>query len=155
MFEMRSSNWSSGSKSVGVFAWRRIDRDAAVRGWRMAITIAPPIWVSLGRTTEGIGGGLETLLNGGRVRLADDAYAAGQARRYARSWANLQSLSAQGVAELELVVSELVSNAVRHGTPLYDLELSRSDSAVRGVVQDHSIQPPQRHPKPDEHGGFG
>ena len=46
------------------------------------------------------------------MRLADDAYAAGQARRSPHHWATVQSLSPQRVAELELVVTEFDSHAV-------------------------------------------
>jgi anti-sigma regulatory factor (Ser/Thr protein kinase) len=89
------------------------------------------------------------------VRLAADEHAAVQARRFARSWSAGHALSPRLVDDIELVVAELVSNALRHGTPPYEVELSESDGVIRGEVCDGSRVAPALNPHPDHHGGFG
>jgi signal transduction histidine kinase len=59
---------------------------------------------------------------------------------------------------LKLLVSELVTNAVRHGGPGGPVELRATwDSEIRVEVQDHGagFSPEQRERAPDEPGGFG
>ena len=89
------------------------------------------------------------------VRLAPDGKAAVQARRFARSWSVRQSLSPRLVDDIELVVAELVSNAVRHGAPPYEVLLSESDGTIRGEVRDGSHVGPTQNLHPDHEGGFG
>jgi len=89
------------------------------------------------------------------MRLPADERAAVEARRFARSWATYQALSGRLVDDLELVVAELVSNAIRHGAPPYEVELSAAGGVIRGEVRDGSPTPPRPTAHPDEHGGFG
>jgi anti-sigma regulatory factor (Ser/Thr protein kinase) len=89
------------------------------------------------------------------VRLAADEQAAVEARRFARRWSEAQALSPRLVDDIELVVAELVSNAMRHASPPYDVELSEVDGVIRGEVCDGSQVAPVANPRPDHHGGFG
>jgi anti-sigma regulatory factor (Ser/Thr protein kinase) len=89
------------------------------------------------------------------VRLATDEHAALQARRFARNWSTCHALSPRLVDDIELVVAELVSNAIRHAPPPYEVELSESGGVIRGEVGDGSPIGPTRNTHPDEGGGFG
>jgi anti-sigma regulatory factor (Ser/Thr protein kinase) len=89
------------------------------------------------------------------VRLVADEHAAAQARRFARNWSTNHALHPRLVDELALVVAEVVSNAVRHGLPPYELELAEVDGMIRGQVRDASTDAPVPNPSPDHHGGFG
>ena len=89
------------------------------------------------------------------MRLAADEQAAAQARRFARTWSTGQELSPQLIDDIELVVAELVSNAIRHAQPPYEVELSESDGMIRGEVHDGSRAAPTPNAQPDQHGGFG
>ena len=89
------------------------------------------------------------------VRLAADEQAAVEARRYARSWSVRQGLLPHLVDDIELVVAELVSNAVRHAAPPFDIDLVEHDGVIRGEVSDGSPASPVTNVRPDHHGGFG
>jgi anti-sigma regulatory factor (Ser/Thr protein kinase) len=89
------------------------------------------------------------------VRLAADEHAAVQARRFARTWSTSQALSPRLVDDIELVVAELVSNAIRHASPPFEVELSEADGVIRGEVYDGSQVAPTRNAHPDHLGGFG
>ena len=89
------------------------------------------------------------------MRLAADEHAAVQARRFARDWSTYQALSPRLVDDIELVVAELVSNAIRHAPPPYEVELSEAAGVIRGEVRDGSHIEPIRNTHPDEDGGFG
>jgi anti-sigma regulatory factor (Ser/Thr protein kinase) len=89
------------------------------------------------------------------MRLVPNEGAETQARRLARSWATEEALSGRLVDDMELVVAELVSNAVRHGAAPFDLLLYRTDGVIRGEVHDASRALPVTNPSPDEHGGYG
>ena len=78
------------------------------------------------------------------MRLAADEHAATQARRFARGWLTAHELCPQLVDDIELVIAELVSNAVRHGRPPYEVELSQCDDVIRGEVRDGSKVVPCR-----------
>jgi serine/threonine-protein kinase RsbW len=59
---------------------------------------------------------------------------------------------------LKLLVSEVVTNAVRHGGSAGPVELHASwNSEIRVAVQDHGdgFSPTPRNGRPDEPGGFG
>jgi anti-sigma regulatory factor (Ser/Thr protein kinase) len=69
-------------------------------------------------------------------------------------------LAGEGLAELRLVVSELVTNAVRHGRGrggVVELTLSLADHCLRVEVVDGGggFIPPARVPDPEERGGWG
>jgi anti-sigma regulatory factor (Ser/Thr protein kinase) len=89
------------------------------------------------------------------MRLAQDYTAAWQARRYVRRWSNNHHLPQTAVADIELVVDELVNNAVTHGSPPYDLEIFHVNGKVRGEVHDGSTTTPTTNTHPDYRGGFG
>ena len=89
------------------------------------------------------------------MRLAADGRAAVEARRFARRWLADQRVPPQLVDDIELVVGELVSNAVRHGAPPYELDLYQARGVIRGEVRDASRVAPSPNPRPDHHGGFG
>lgn len=89
------------------------------------------------------------------MRLAGDEHAAVQARRFARRWLADQHVPPQLVDDIELVVGELVSNAVRHGRPPYEVELHETHGVIRGEVRDASSMTPSLNLSPDHLGGFG
>ena len=89
------------------------------------------------------------------MRLALDAQAQTQARRYARSWSAEHAVAAPLVDDIELVVAELVSNAIRHGTAPYEVELYDNNGVIRGEVCDGPPVAPKANPSPDERGGYG
>lgn len=58
--------------------------------------------------------------------------------------------------DAQLVVTELVENAVRHARTACDLEFERSDGGVRITARDGSTVPPRRmYPGPERPGGRG
>jgi anti-sigma regulatory factor (Ser/Thr protein kinase) len=90
------------------------------------------------------------------MRLAQDLDAATQARRFARRWSAAHALPAPIVDDVELVVAELVTNAVRHGEPPIELELSEpTEGTIRGEICDGSRIAPVPNAAPDFRGGFG
>ena len=89
------------------------------------------------------------------MRLADDAAAAAQARQYARAWGAQFGVDGPIVADLELVVDELISNAVLHASPPYELQLFHRNGMIRGQVRDGSNVAPIIRSDPDDWGGFG
>ena len=89
------------------------------------------------------------------MRLPEDDRAALEARRLARRWAAHEGVSERVVGDLELVVTELVTNAVRHGLPPYDFGLRRDGGIIRGEVCDALPLSPHSKEHPDESGGFG
>jgi anti-sigma regulatory factor (Ser/Thr protein kinase) len=89
------------------------------------------------------------------VQLPDDDHAMRTARRFARTWAEQQHLASVVADNLQLVLSELVGNAIRHGAPPYEIDLSQSDGVIHGNVSDGSLLVPQPNDSPDERGGFG
>jgi two-component sensor histidine kinase len=89
------------------------------------------------------------------VRLPTDESATAHARAFARLWAADQRLSDSAALTVELVAAELVSNAIRHGTPPFDIDLYLTDGVIRGRVSDGSPLLPRIDPCPDWRGGFG
>jgi anti-sigma regulatory factor (Ser/Thr protein kinase) len=57
--------------------------------------------------------------------------------------------------DVELLVSELVSNAVRHGEAPVSLDVRREDDVLRVEVQDAGTGPGPRMRPGDRGGGFG
>jgi anti-sigma regulatory factor (Ser/Thr protein kinase) len=90
-----------------------------------------------------------------RMRLHSDRNAPTQARRFAQSWARGEKLTLAVCEDLASVITELVSNAVIHGEPPVDVELTRRDGTIRGEVTDTSVALPQLATHPDRRGGFG
>lgn len=88
------------------------------------------------------------------MRLPDDHTAVATAREHARKWAAERSLGAATADVLELVVSELVTNAIRHAQPPYDVELTGGHHLVHGTVSDGSTTAP-RLDKVSQQCGFG
>lgn len=95
---------------------------------------------------------------GGRrvVPIEHSARGPGQARRaVAECFARLGLADEQG-EDLLLVVSEMVTNAVRHGAPPVELEVVADEDTVRIAVTDSSPTAPQaRVADPDAEGGRG
>jgi two-component sensor histidine kinase len=89
------------------------------------------------------------------MRLSDDSSAIREARNYASAWSRANALPSDVADDVALIVSELVTNAVRHGSPPYDVELSRRPAGVRGELRDASTVLPFVRPNPDESGGYG
>jgi anti-sigma regulatory factor (Ser/Thr protein kinase) len=94
--------------------------------------------------------------------LPDDVSAAGIAREKARRFAGRLRMDSV-VEPLTLIVSELVSNAVRHGKPPVQLLLRRVGRGVRVDVHDEApatgptnhVGGPTRLPSPEAEGGRG
>ncbi|MED7949711.1 MULTISPECIES: ATP-binding protein [unclassified Streptomyces] len=83
---------------------------------------------------------------------------AGARERARRFLGSLVPVPAPGAAEsVVLVVSELVTNALRHGGGTFTLELTAYTDSVEVAVHDHSPQAPRmRTPDLDDGtGGFG
>src|SRR6476646_9013542 len=87
--------------------------------------------------------------------LPRDSSAPGVARRAIA--ARFAGLGAAAQADLRLVISELVSNAVLHGRGAITLRLQRDDDVVRGEVIDQGggFERELRERGPEEVGGRG
>ncbi len=88
------------------------------------------------------------------MEISDDPAVVADARR----WATRQ-LAAWGLAEMshvtELVVSELVTNAMRHGTPPIQLRLIKNDALICEVADSSSTSPHLRRARSLDEGGRG
>ncbi|MEV0973393.1 ATP-binding SpoIIE family protein phosphatase [Microtetraspora glauca] len=86
--------------------------------------------------------------------LSDDPRFVRTARRFVRS-----TLAAWGLASLadttELIVSEMVTNALKHGWPPIELRLLRGRTLVCEVSDGSSTAPAPRSPSPDDDTGRG
>jgi two-component sensor histidine kinase len=89
------------------------------------------------------------------MRLTNDEHALTSARRFARTWSNTNGLDTELSERLELLVSELVTNAIRHGAPPFRVDLRRSANSLYGEVGDGSRAGPEMRSHPDHEGGFG
>src|SRR5438045_3226941 len=89
------------------------------------------------------------------MRLEDGLTATSQARNYARRWSAHHDVADTVAADVELVVSELVANALRHAAPPYQLGIRRTNGTIRGDVADKTTTPPRLNLHPDENGGYG
>ncbi|MEY2404861.1 MAG: serine/threonine-protein kinase RsbW [Acidimicrobiaceae bacterium] len=93
-----------------------------------------------------------------RLSLPSQPLSVAAARNIVRS---LPRTSQDVIAEIELIVSELVTNAIRHGSDRADdvieLELEASPTLVSGCVRDHGapFTIPDGPPKDGGPGGFG
>ena len=76
------------------------------------------------------------------LSLAEGADAVSRARRFTVE--ALAGLPGQVVSDAELVVTELVTNAVLHGSPPVVVRLERDDVGARIEVQDQGVRPPMR-----------
>jgi len=88
-------------------------------------------------------------------RLPDDSAALGHARELVR-----KTFAAWGLGEqtelAELVVTELATNALRHGTGPIDISLSYSGNDLRTEVHDHGAgRPVRRQTTADDEQGRG
>ncbi|GLX00843.1 SpoIIE family protein phosphatase [Microtetraspora sp. NBRC 16547] len=86
--------------------------------------------------------------------LSDDPRFVRSARRFVRN-----TLAAWGLASLadttELIVSEMVTNALKHGWPPIELRLLRGRTLVCEVSDGSSTVPAPRSPTPDDDSGRG
>ena len=90
------------------------------------------------------------------VTLPDGPAAAGFARRAMARAAELWLLDREMTETALLLVSELATNAIRHGSPPVRLSLRLHDDRLRVEVTDSSPTLPQvGHPGPDQTGGRG
>jgi two-component sensor histidine kinase len=89
------------------------------------------------------------------MRLADDVSATVEARQYARLWGVQLGVDGPVVADLVLVVDELVSNAVLHASPPFELHLFHSDGVIKGQVCDGSNVAPLVENNLENWSGFG
>jgi anti-sigma regulatory factor (Ser/Thr protein kinase) len=88
------------------------------------------------------------------MRLAQDISAPTEARRFARRWSLEKRIPDRVVADLELVVAELVTNALVHANPPYEIDLRLDGPLIHGEVSDGSYTKP--HVDRDSgRGGFG
>lgn len=91
-----------------------------------------------------------------QVTLPDGPEGAGFARRATARAAALWRLDREMTETALLLVSELATNAIRHGTPPVRLSLRLDADRLRVEVTDSSPALPQLgHPEADETGGRG
>ncbi|MEU3794462.1 SpoIIE family protein phosphatase [Streptomyces fructofermentans] len=86
--------------------------------------------------------------------LPADPAAVAEARRQVRSQLEAWHLDAL-IWDAELVVSELATNAVRHGTPPFTLRLIRSRTLTCEVSDSSPVSPNLRHAQAGDEGGRG
>jgi anti-sigma regulatory factor (Ser/Thr protein kinase) len=87
--------------------------------------------------------------------LDGDYRAVAQARDFTRGWTTMRDLPPDRSRDIALIVSELVTNAIRHAQPPFVVNLSCKDGVVHGDVLDASSLEPHLTDHADEHGGFG
>ncbi|HUR51543.1 MAG TPA: SpoIIE family protein phosphatase [Mycobacteriales bacterium] len=89
------------------------------------------------------GGGGESLEHAVQeLALAKEPDAASRARRFAVQ--GLEGMPDELIGDTELVVAELVTNALLHGKPPVRVRLTRRDDGVRVEVFDQGARPPMR-----------
>jgi anti-sigma regulatory factor (Ser/Thr protein kinase) len=87
-------------------------------------------------------------------RFQNDPESVPAARRFATD--ALQGVPAEVLDSVELMVSELATNCVRHASTQFDLTVSRHRGTIRVEVTDRSGgTPTMRSPAPDEPSGRG
>jgi anti-sigma regulatory factor (Ser/Thr protein kinase) len=77
------------------------------------------------------------------IDLPPERAAAARARRFVRSTCVGWAVADRAVEDIELLVSELVTNAVRHARSRANLKIERRDDVVRVTVSDESGAVPQ------------
>jgi anti-sigma regulatory factor (Ser/Thr protein kinase) len=87
------------------------------------------------------------------VRLPTEARAAGVARRELD--AVLDELPPDRRADAQLLATELVTNAFRHGHPPITLTIDETSDCLRVEVADAGGGRPRRSPEPGADGGWG
>ncbi|MFF4319240.1 SpoIIE family protein phosphatase [Streptomyces sp. NPDC001568] len=87
--------------------------------------------------------------------LADDLTEAAAARRYTRRTLESWGVDADTVAGTELIVSELVTNALRYGSPPLRLRLIKDRALTCEVHDASSTSPHLRHARAVDEGGRG
>jgi len=87
------------------------------------------------------------------VPLPSQARAAGLAREALER--HLAGVSGARRADARLLVSELVTNAFRHGRPPITLTIDTVDDRLRVEVEDAGAGRPLRRPEPGADGGWG
>ena len=89
-----------------------------------------------------------------RLKLSRDPTSAGYARQRVRAFCADLPPDLQAVAQL--LVSELVTNALQHGEGAIGMEMSVDPKSLRIEVSDDSPHPPRvANPSPDWTGGRG
>jgi anti-sigma regulatory factor (Ser/Thr protein kinase) len=76
----------------------------------------------------------------GRLELLADPYAVGQARAWLKS--RLADWSADGIATVQLLVSELVTNAILHTSDVVEVTVTRVGSGITVEVADRNPSKP-------------
>jgi two-component sensor histidine kinase len=87
------------------------------------------------------------------LRLPTDARAAMEARRLIDP--AVHDLPPDRRADVLLLTTELVTNALRHGSPPITLTIDRQAASVRIEVEDAGAGRPARSPEPGPAGGWG
>jgi len=87
-----------------------------------------------------------------RWELARTAQAAGEARAHVDRYR--EALGEEAWRRARLLVSELATNAVRHGAGRIELTIETHPTALRFCVRDEGSGRPERRP-PGADGGFG
>ena len=91
-----------------------------------------------------------------QVRLDTQGEAPAQARRAVRRQLESWAVPGEAVDELELITSELVTNAFVHARPPIDLRLRHSAHEIVLEVQDRAVlRPRRRRPDDDDEHGRG
>jgi anti-sigma regulatory factor (Ser/Thr protein kinase) len=85
--------------------------------------------------------------------LPNDARTAIEARRALEP--SIRELGPERRADVLLLATELVTNAVRHGSPPISLVVERQDACLRIEVEDAGDGRPARDPEPGPAGGWG
>jgi anti-sigma regulatory factor (Ser/Thr protein kinase) len=93
-----------------------------------------------------------------RLALPSHPVSVAAARSIVRA---LPRTSQELISEIELIVSELVTNAIRHGSvdleDAIEIELEASPTSVSGCIRDHGapFSLPDEPPRDGRPGGFG
>ncbi len=92
-----------------------------------------------------------------QLMLDRDVQAPGMARRQVRAWLTRHDLDVAAIELLELVVSELVTNAIVHAHSAPELTVLLQDGGIRIEVLDGATTPPVARPPGNRSrvGGFG